>query len=318
LSDDGVSELDLDTLDGDQFVPPVRIAERGENIPLAEDREILIAEANNLALVRIGERESLRLVDLVSEAVRDLGLPAVPTDVDLVDGTSLALISLRDSEQLGILDLDRFDAGGVSPIDWLTLEGQPVGQTVLAPEGDRLLVFSAVADSERLSVVDLSTLTAEMYNLRRGIRGAIISPDGRTAIIYHSKAAGDPVAGEPEEDIIAKSYGFTAIDLDRGLSKLVLTGVKPGEMTFDSLGEQAFVLTVDISTATHTMEWIDLRSFRTERFEFDRAPEHVGVVPGTGMVFVSQVHDLGRIAFIDMENAEMREVTGFELNGLID
>ncbi len=318
LSDDGVSELGLDSLDADRFVPPVRIAERGENIPLGEDREILIAEANDLAVVRIGDRESLRMVDLVSEEVRDLGLPAVPTDVDLVAGTSLALVSLRDSEQLGILDLDEFDAGEVSPIDWLTLEGQPVGQTVLAPEGDRLLVFSAVADSERLSVVDLTTLTADTYNLRKGVRGAIVSPDGRTAVVYHSKAPGEPVAGEPEENIIAKSYGFTAIDLDRGLTKLVLTGANPGEMTFDSSGEQAFVLTVDIPTATHAMEWIDLRSFRTERFEFDRAPEHVGVVPGTGMVFVSQVHDLGRIAFIDLETAEMREVTGFELNGLID
>ena len=318
LSDDGVSEIAIEAIAGDRFVPPVRIANRGEDIPLREDREILIAEASDLALVRIGERESIRVVDLRDGDVRDLELPGVPSDVDLVAGTSIALVALRDSEQLGFLDLDELSAGEILPIDWLDIEGQPVGQTVLAPEGDRLLVFSAVANSERLSVVQLPTLEAQTYNLRKGVRGAIVSPDGRTAIVYHSKAAGEPVAGEPEEDIIAKSFGFTAIDLDRGLTKLVLTDANPGEMTFDSNGEQAFVLTVDQARGTHAMEWIDLRSFRTERFEFDRAPEHVGVVPGTGTVFVSQVHDLGRIAFIDLETAEMREVTGFELNGLID
>lgn len=318
LSDDGISEVALESINEDRFFPPVRIAGRGEDIPLGKDREILVAEASDLALVRIGERASIRMVDLRDGNVRDLGLPGIPSDVDLVAGTSTVLVSLRDSEQLGILDLDEFGTGELSPIDWLDLEGQPVGQTVLAPEGDRLLVFSAVADSERISVVDLTTLEADTYNLRKGVRGAIIAPDGRTAVVYHSKAAGEPVAGEPEEEIIAKSYGFTAIDLDRGLTKLILTDANPGEMTFDSEGNQAFVLTVDRSRGTHAMEWIDLRSFRTERFEFDRAPEHVGVVPGTGMVFVSQVHDLGRIAFIDLETAEMREVTGFELNGLID
>lgn len=318
LSDDGVSRLRLDTLDGDRFVPPIAIAEPGEDIPLSEGREILVADAVDLALVRIGDRSALRLVDLVGGDVRDLDLPEPPTDIDLVPGSSFAILSMRDREEIGILDMDAFRDGELAPIDWLELEGQPAGQTVLSPAGDDLLVFSAAADSERLSIVDLVTSEVRTLNLRKGVRGAVISPDGRSAIVYHSKEPGEPIAGEPEEDIIAKSHAFSAIAIDTGITKLVRTDAQPGEMTFDLDGGNAFILAADEATGTRALEWVDLRTFRSTHFEFDRTPEHVGVVPGAGLIYVSQIHDLGRIAFIDVATGEVREITGFELNGLID
>ena len=318
VSDDGVSRVRPAEVDGDRFIPPVANASEGEDISLAEEREVLIADVVELALVRLGERPLLRMVDLRGGGLRDLELPAAPTDVDLIPGAPFAVVSMRDREEVGLLDLEVLAAGGVAPLSMVDLAGQPVGQTVLSSDTDHVLVFSASVDSPLLSVLDLVTLEAQTYNLRKGVRAAVIGPGGASALVYHSKAPGDPVAGEPEDDIIAKSYGFTAISHADGITKLVLTDADPGELTFDAAGEHAFVLAADPARGVQTLEWIDLTTFRTRHIEFDRLPEHVGVVPGAGVIFVSQLHDLGRIAFIDVASGEIREVTGFELNGLID
>lgn len=318
LSDDGVSRVVLDQLDADRFVPPVAIAAEGEALGLSEGREILVADAAGIALVRIGDRSALRMIDLSGGATRDLELPAPPTDIDLVPGQPLAVIAMRDREELGILDLDGLRDGDIAPVTWLSIEGQPVGQTVLSPGGTEMLVFSSAADSERLTIVDIATREWTTYNLRKGIRGAVVSPDGLTAVVYHTKAPGEPVAGEPEADIIAKSHAYSVISLRTGLTKLVRTDAQPGEMTFDADGDNAFVLTVDVARNVRALEWIDLETFRTRHIDFVLPPEHVGVVPGAGLIYVSQIHELGRIAFVDIATGDVREVTGFELNGLID
>ncbi len=318
VTDEGVSSVALGDLDGDRFLPPVPIEDPLAPIPLGEDREILVAGEGDLALVRVGELPQLRVVELDTAVFHDFVLPAPPTDIDLLPGTRRAVLSMRESDQLGVLDLDAFGEAEISPITWFTIEGQPVGQTVLAPGGGDLLVFSAALDSERLSIVDLEAMEARTLNLRKGIRGAAIAPDGASAIVYHSKESGTPVAGEPEDQIIAKSEAFTVLDIESGLTKLVLTDAAPGEMTFDTEGGQAFVLVANEGLGVRALEWVDMRTFRTNRYRFDRTPEHVGVVPGAGMIWVSQIHDLGRIAFIDQVTGEVREITGFELNGLID
>ena len=317
VTDDGISRVVMADVAGDGFVPPYPVAFPGEDIRVGADREIVVAEAYNLGLVRIGERATLRLVDLEGDALRDLDLPARATDVDVVPGTPFALVSTRGTDALGVFDMAEFRADAIAPLSWIELGAQPGGQTVVSEDGQRVLAFSAVENSPLVSIVDLQTRGVQTINLRKGVLSAALSPDGRTAVVYHSKAPGTPVAGEPEDEILAKSYAFSIVNMDTGNSKLVRTNAQPGELVFSESGDQAFILIADDQTGVSELEWVDLRTFATTRIDFAELPQHVGLVPGTGMVFISQFHDLGRIAFLDLESGEIREVTGFELNSLI-
>ena len=46
-------------------------------------------------------------------------------------------------------------------------------------------------------------------------------------------------------------------------------------------------------------------------------PLEIGSVPGTDRVYVSQDHAMGRLSFINVDNGEVRTVTGFELNSQV-
>ena len=145
-----------------------------------------------------------------------------------------------------------------------------------------------------------------------------MSADGQFAVVIHDKAAGDPVAGEPEEDIIAKSWAFSAMDLDREIERLVLIEAGVERALFDPDSVSAFLMVSDDVRDARFVEWIELDTFRSTRIGFERPLEHIGRVPGSGLIYVSQDHPSGRIAFLDVLTEEVREITGFELNGLID
>ena len=46
-------------------------------------------------------------------------------------------------------------------------------------------------------------------------------------------------------------------------------------------------------------------------------PTEIGSVPASGKVFVSQRHEMGRMSFIDVDDREVRTVTGFQLNSQV-
>lgn len=314
VADEGVSIIPVADVDSDGFYPPVPSAIAGEDIPIGAGRETVIADSQGVALVRFEGHAALRVVDLVRRSARDIELPEALTDIDLLaDGT--AVLAMRDHDQLGLLDLEALAAEELAPIDWIDANGASLGQSVPSPDGTTMLLFSSAEASTIVGVFDGTSRTVSPLNVRKGVRGAAFAPDGRTAVIYHTKEPGEPQAGAPPEEILARAFALSLVDIATTTSKLVLTDGDPGELAFTADGGAAFAI---LPGATRQAVWADLRTFATDVFSFERPLEHVGLVPSADLVFVSMTHDLGRIAFIDIESGELREITGFELNSLIE
>ena len=314
VTEEGVSTLVLDDLSGDTFVPPVALRPADEPAPAFDTIEVVLERTRDLAVVRLPFRAIARVVDLASGAIVDTPLPAVPTSVDVVAAGGVAVFGFAASDSFGVLDL------GVSGEDALSIVdvGFQPDRVAVSPDGQRALAFSAALDATEIAVVSLRSTAVRRILVRKGVQSVAFSPAGDLVILQHTKAPGEPVAGEPEDAIIQKSHAISVVSLESGLAKLVRLEASASQVAFALDEGVAFVLSTDVDRAIHNVVRIDLSSLRTETIRFDRVPENIGVVPGAGTLFVSQAHPLGRIAFVDVTTGALREVTGFELNGLID
>ena len=81
-----------------------------------------------------------------------------------------------------------------------------------------------------------------------------------------------------------------------------------------------YLLLNDEGQDIRQLEVINLDSFRTESIRLGSPPDHIGLIPNDGnpRIYISQEHPVGRMTFIDETNDEIKTVTGFELNSLID
>lgn len=317
ISDDGVSVVKLAELSDDRYVAPVAVSSTG--VPGAE-REVLVTADGLRAVVREADTTSLGVVNLGDGARRLIEFDTNPTDVDLLPDGRRVLISLGSDDAVALLDLDLFAADDLLALRRIDISAHSAGATVLSADGATAFVYDRLGGESvpLASLVDLNTADVTTLNLRKGVRGAAFSPGSDRAIVTHTRAPGEPVAGEPEADIIAKSFAFSVVAADGTLTKLIRIGADVDEVAFSEDGAQAFVLVADEARASRSLWWVNLDTLQTRELSFSRLPEHVGLVPGSGLVWVSQVHALGRIAFINIETGVIREITGFELNGFIE
>ena len=142
-----------------------------------------------------------------------------------------------------------------------------------------------------------------------------IAPDGQSAIVLHTKAAGDSrQTGIDVETQIDRSYGYTIVNLATGFAKLHLTSAEVTALALTPDGARAFVLV----RAPRLVQRIALSSFIVDEFPLGSPPVSLAVLSdAVKRVFVSQEHPEGRISFINWETGAVESVTGFELNGRI-
>jgi DNA-binding beta-propeller fold protein YncE len=313
----GVSVVVLADVDQDGAVPPLPVAdvESGDET----DREVEITSDGRFAFVRSAGLEGINVVDLSDGRVSLVALSDIPTDLDIVPGTHRALAVIRGTSELALLDLP----GALEDPESITtiqLGEEPAGQAELTPDAKTALVFTSAVDRKAITVVDLEAGTFLTHPLRKGVRGAVISPDGDKAVVFHTKQDGDPVAGEPEDDFIAKSYAYSLFEIGSGYSKIETVDAEPGEFAFGEAGDRFYVILADKTRDVRQVEIVHLDSFRTQTVRLGSLPEHVGTIPneGTPKVYISQEHRVGRMTFIDETSGQVRTVTGFELNSLIE
>ncbi len=316
VTDDGVSVVPLAELVTDRFVAPVPVA--GDE--LGAEREVEITADGRRAVVREQDVASLRVVDLLSGSRREVAMEVPPSDLDLLPSGDRVLVSLGDAGKLALVDLTLLAADDVRAVRTIDVEGHAPDSAAIAADGRTALAWDRTGGVgvTLASLVALDSLDVTLLNLRKGVAGAAWSPAGDRAIVVHTREPGEPVAGAPEVEIIARSSAFSVVGSDGALTKLVLTRATPTEIAFTEDGRHAFALVADAARAAQSVWWTDLQTLQTTELSFSRLPEHVGVVPGSGLVWVSQVHELGRIAFIDIETGRVREITGFELNSFIE
>lgn len=324
ITDDGVSVIDLAAALAGEVSVAAAIPVVAD--PLAFDAasaaEVEITSDGRHAVARVDGEAWLTVTELTTGVRHVVTLAAPATDVDLLPDGSRALALLRDADRAMILDLpgDAIDPSGAEVIDLGALAlGGHVGSATLSADGRRALLYTNATAIERVATLDLaaSPVTASVRVLQKAVRTAGFAPDGRTALILHSRT-GDGSGGSVAA-IVDASWGYSVLDLDTGFVKLTLTPVDPGAFAFaPDAGTAYLALSAgDAEGAISTMQVIDLRSFVVEDVRLGSPPELVGVLPAAGVAFVTQAHPLGRVTFVPLGATTTRTITGFELNSHI-
>ena len=311
VTQDGVSAIDLATslAGGAAIVPPLPVADPA--IP-ADDLEVDIVATGQYAVVRQANAADLRIVDLATGVVKLVTLASPATDIDLApDGARVYAVS-RAAKQLSIVNIP---AGLAATID---LADATIGSFQLSPDGKRGLLYTNATLDERLTMVQLDApgFPHVTWPLKKSVRAVGISPDGKSAIVLHAKAAGNPATATTVDDYIDESYGYSLVDLASGFAKLQLTPVDPGPFSYATDSTKAYIALDggDGATATRALQIATVKTGVVLTKQLGSPPSGVGILPGTSQAFIAQRHPLGRVSFVEVATDAMRTITGFDLN----
>jgi hypothetical protein len=314
ITEDGVSLVRFAEAKAERVAPFVPI---GDGAATAS-RDVSVTPDGKYALARRDGSSQIQLVDLATRASKTLDLKSPVTDLDLSPDAQFALAVLRDTGTVVRLPLP----GGFTDDSQrraIKIEGETVGSASITPDGKTAALYTTAAKIERLVVLDLDGATApQPVRLKKAVRAVALAPDSHTAVVVHTKDAGNPK--DPNIDVeamIDRSYGYSVVDLRSGFAKLQLTDAPVGELAITPDASRAFVLLRDDAQSIRIAQRIDLSSFLVTDFLLGSPPVSIAALPDSKRMFVSQQHPEGRISFIDWVSGGMESVTGFELNGRI-
>jgi hypothetical protein len=286
-----------------------------ERIPISEDlidppeaEEVLVAPDGTYAFVRQFGATDLVLVDLLTQTVDHIATGDNPTDLDITPDGTQAIAVARGSNELWIYDLaDPY--GDATVVDMP--ETEVFGSVLMSPDNTMGLLYSTVTGLSRYGVWDRTTDVVTAMPLEKPVDAIGISPTGATALIFHDKANGsDTSTSSP----FYNSHALTLVDLGDFFPTTLKLPAEPTAFAHTDDGETGFYIMdgspylVGLDYSTHIYDEVKLKS----------NPVHLGVLPDTRTVYVSQIHDLGRISFYDADAEELTTITGFELNAGIE
>jgi YVTN family beta-propeller protein len=313
VTEDGISVLRFADIRGPAVAPLVLVGDAAADAA----RDVSITPDGRYALSRREGEARVELVDLATRAVTPLELPSPVTDLDLSPAGDFAVAVLREA---GVVVRLAIPAGFADPAERqdLTVPGEAVGSATLTPDGKTALLYTTATPVERLVILDLGSGAARPVRLKKGVRAVAVAPDGRTALVVHTRTTGDPrQPGLDVETSIDRAHGYSVVDLASAFAKLQLTSAPVGELAITPDASRAFVLLRDDAASVRVAQRIELGSFLVDDFPLGSPPLSIAALADSKRMFVSQVHPEGRISFIHWETGAVESVTGFELNGRI-
>ena len=321
VTQDGVSVIDLAAATGGTpaIVPPIPVSAPGV---APEDLEVQVVSTGQWAVVRQAGVAGLRVVNVGATPGQTYSIPLASeaSDIDLApDGTRVYAVE-RDAKRLAIVDIpgDAIDPSGVQTID---LSDATLGSLALSPDGKRALLYTNATLDPRLTLVELDQpgYPHVTWPLEKAVRAVAIAPTSDTALVLHAKVPGDPATATSFDDFLAKSYGYSLVDLASGFAKLQLTPVDPGPLAYAPDGTKVYVALDggDADNATRALQIVATRTGVVMTEPLGSPPSAVGILPGAAQAFVAQRHPLGRVSFFDLATDAARTVTGFDLNSHI-
>ena len=322
VSDDGASVLEIADITSNRSIPPIPLSDDGVTGQLGADRDVFVTEAADFAVVRRAGIDGLGIVNLETGDVRTVATGERLTDIELLGPSrELALLSPSRSA-VGFVGLEAAGLGSGEGsgdgVDWVALPAGTAGFLVPSADGARVFATGGDVGDNLLASISVDTHAVASFNLRKNTRSLLNSSNGRYLLVVHGRAAGRPVAGEPEEELVAKSSAVSVVDLEQGTAKLILLPADPGAVALNRDESQVLFTVSDESLGVRSARWIAFDSFAVQSVDFTRQPTDVGALPGSDWMFVTQSHPQGRISFLNLSTGAMREVTGFSLNAFIE
>jgi DNA-binding beta-propeller fold protein YncE len=302
---------------------PVRVSLPETMAQDVASREVVATADGQRVLLRSTTAPMLASFD--GAAFRTVTLPEVATDVDLLPDGSGAVAALRSAGQLAFLELpgDFTDPSGIQLLD---VPGASVGQVVLPPQSggtSYALVYTTVLNDESVTRVDFPSGTVTRYPLEKRVERVALSADGRTALIVHKPEPGS-TASDPYERAVDLDRGYSVLDVASGYLQLRRTGkLEPSQLAFSSSGGFVGVTLRGDTEKRYAVDAVDLSTLVSRSISLASPPVFAGGFAGDAeqtrhRIYVSQLHPAGRISFVDLDDSQIRTVTGFTLNSRID
>lgn len=283
-------------------------------------RDVSFTRDGRLAFVRLPDSSAILLVETETNERQTVQLPEIVTDLDLSPRGDLAVAVMRGpADGAGLGGAGGLGGGAHAPgsslvalLDVATIFESPgafrsvsvnelVGSTVIAEGGDHALLFTNAVASSQLVLLNLETEMQRAIDVTAPIQAAFVSHDGSHALSVMTPPPGSQRAG-----------AFALIDLqDEGPPRIEGTRTVPRFVSLE--GGRATLTTwgsLTQAAATHVARFPELF---VDRIELTSEPLASGVLPDVGLAFVAQAHPEGRLTFVDLDTAEARTVTGFEL-----
>ena len=290
--------------------------------------DVSVSRDGHWAIARRDGTNEILLVDLVGNTSQSLYLSSPVTDLDMSDTTDTpggdvhAFAVLRDESMLVRIAIPDGFTGASAPDIW-PVPGETVGQVNISAHGKYAVLYTTALPKKRMTVIPLppsGTATPLSFDVQKAIRAVAIAPDEQTALVLHTKAAGNPAdPGLTPLEIIDRQYGYSAVRLRDQIAVIQTTDANPDPFIITPDSKSAFVLLRDDTKNIRLAEQMSLLTFQYRDFQLGSPPNAIGALAGIDKVFVNQVHSEGRISFInwDWDDGTVESVTGFALNGRI-
>lgn len=315
VTDDGISVLTLGELEDGQIAETLPVS--NDPLELPDDREVFVSDTGDYAVIRDVSKPTIRILNLNNGDLDTLEMPGLPTDLDFIPDSNRCLVMMREQQRAAVIDLAH--AGDEDSIRFLDLGNTAAGAAVVGGDGHFGVMYSTVSALRSVTVVDLTDeeLPMETFLVQKEILGVAVSPGGSHALLFHES---DP--GGNDIPAVAKSEGYTLLNLETGYRKLVLTDSAWSRFVFitgeDGQDQAAYILLPSRkSSLNHLAQSIDLKTYLVEETILHSSPDSLLYVPAARKVAINQEHPNGRISFLDVDTHNIETRTGFELNSLI-
>ena len=299
ISFDGVTILNLADIDSDMFL---------ETIPLSENilsegigREVYITNNGANAIVREGssdvEQKKIKMVNLSTKEIKSIEFDQTPTDIDIFDDGKKALLTFGYTNEVKIIDIPE-DFEENAQIDGKQFDNNILLSIVI---DDKIFSYSPGGVTNILNITSTDSLVTEPILIRGKIKSLILSSDGKSVVIIHPEVTG--------------SYYYSLVDLESKFTKKIRSDNPYKASIFSNISKKAVLIFK--SVVGNEADIIDLKTFVKKDIELGSAPDSLGLIYGKDICYISQEHPEGRISFIDLDNSEIKTITGFELNSEI-
>jgi hypothetical protein len=305
-----------------------------QSVPVPDDyaendtREVVVDPQGNWILFGSLSAMNVGVFAVASAQFQQLPMPGTLSDVELTGDGSTAVVVMRDVGQVAffplpaaLTDSTQIQTVSVSiPADDCTDTTVPCtafpGQAVLSPSGRLAALFTNARLTKSFATLDLTTGTVTPFStLEKLVYSLGIGPDGVTVIVLHQPDTTSNLSDTYEQSV-AKSQGFSVVNLQAGVAQLTLTNAVPPQLfVFSSDAAHAAVTLRDDTNSVFEIDPIDLQTLVTSSIVLPSAPVYAGsFANSSSKVWVAQELAAGRISFIDLSNDAVQTATGYALN----
>lgn len=266
----------------------------------ASGRDVSLTNDGEYALVRRADDERVEVITLDNVETRTfLTFEGSVTDLDLSDsGRAVAVI--RKKHQIASFS---FPDVLTSPLfDTAEFPDEIFGSAALTADGTLAVLYTNAVQNERVTIVNLTPgadyLDGRSLSTKSPVWSVTTSPDGGHAIVLGGT-----------ETAAAASFAVLSLTEAR-FPRVVGTGAGVRHV---AMADEAALITATNATV-HEAYVVRLPSLSVSKVPLSAAPLSAGALYELGLGFVAQAHPEGRVTFFDLQSAEARTLTGFELS----